>query len=173
MQTNNKGFTLVEMLVTLTILAVMSIFAYPMFTNQLINIEANKVKRMVITILKEAKATSYAYRTNVLVCFLNEESRCQKTGNQRLIAFYDKNNNKKYDINTDRLITSQPLSLKYGKLSLQAGNRDYIRFAAATGMPRGYFGNIKYCTNQKKSIHQFKVVFNQTGKFTISNISGC
>lgn len=173
MQTKKEGFTLIEMLVTLTILAVISVFAYPLFTNQLTNIEASKVKRMVVTTLKEAKASSYAYRTNVLVCFLDENNRCQKMGNQRLVSFYDNNHNKKYDMNTDSLITSNPLSLKYGKLRLQAGSRDYIRFAAETGMPRGHFGNIKYCTNQKRMIQQFKITFNQTGKFTVTNLSEC
>lgn len=165
---------MVELMVVLTIMAILALIAYPQFNYQFATAEANTVKRNLIMMVKEAKVSSYAYRSQVYLCLLNEGGECDKDGDTRIVVFYDNNDDKKFDSSIDELIESKALNLNYGGLSLNSANRQYIRFAYDTGMPRGHFGNIKYCSEDGSYDEvSFKLSFSQTGKVTINPDAGC
>lgn len=158
-----KGFTLVELMVTVAILAIIATIAAPAIVDQLASMEAKRIKNQLESTLKIAKAESFIRRQNLLVCLSDAGGRCNKNSDKNLLLFVDKNNNKVFDISTDYLLSKQGLNPKYGTLHLRAGKRHYVKFYGDTGKPRGHFGHIKYCPSPTYSQAMYQISFNQNG----------
>lgn len=161
--TDRKGFTLVELMITIILASIIVMMAVPAFHLLTERWEARRVHRAVFATLRFAKTNSFAMRQNVLVCFTDTKGKCDRDGNHRLISFYDKNDNNTYDKTQDILLDSYHLKLKYGSVGLRAGRRHYIRFWSNSGMPRGHFGHIRYCPNNQKPHNMYQISFSQSG----------
>ena len=162
-QNSNHGFTLLELIVTISVMAIIVSFAIPYIFTLLANMEAKRIRYGLENGLKQAKAESYIQRQNVMVCLSDINGRCDKDSNKTLLLFFDKNDNKHFDTGVDVLIEEQRLTPKYGSLHLRAGQRHYIRFAGDTGNPRGFFGHIKYCPRSIYSNVMYQISFSQSG----------
>ncbi len=159
-----KGFSLVELMVTITILAIIVTIGYPSLQQMLYNMEAKRLQNMIETTINRAKITSYMHHKRVFMCFLDKSAKCNRNGNQQLILFFDKNSNNKYDPNIDGLIQVNDLNLKYAKTYFRVSlGRHYSRFSADTGMPRGFFGRVEYCPVVDNNLNKYKMTFNQLG----------
>lgn len=159
-----QGFTLVELMVTVTVLAIIVSIATPAILNQLASMEAKRIKNQLESALRLAKAESLIRRQDVLVCLSNAGGRCHRDSDKTLLLFIDSNDNNHFDAQIDSLLSQQPLNLKYGKLSLRVGNkRHYTKFWGNSGTPRGHFGHIKYCPIATYSQAMYQISFNQTG----------
>lgn len=157
------GFTLVELIVTVAIMAIILTIAYPHIMTLLANMEAKRIRYEIVNTLKLAKSESYIQRQNVVVCLSDDNRRCEKDSNNALLLFFDKNNNQQFDSAVDVLIEEQRLKPKYGSLHLRAGQRHYVRFAGDSGNPRGFFGHIKYCPRSIYNQSMYQISFNQAG----------
>lgn len=160
---SQSGFNLIELIVTVLILAIIATIAAPAILTQLASMEAKRVRKQLESTLKIAKAESFIRRQNLLVCLSDAGGRCNKNSNKNLLLFVDKNNNKDFDVSTDYLLSKLSLSPKYGTLHLRAGKRHYVRFYGDTGKPRGHFGHIKYCPSSTYSQAMYQISFNQGG----------
>lgn len=158
-----QGLTLIELVITLTIFAILASIATPSIIGQLAAMEAKKVRHEITNTLKSAKAESLIRHQNVFVCLIDESHHCKKDGNHALLMFLDKNNDNKYSAGVDELLSESQLGLKYATVHLRAGNRDYTRFSADSGNPRGFMGHIKYCPKAAFDAHKYKVSFNMAG----------
>lgn len=159
-----QGFTLVELIMTVAILAIIVTIATPIIQTQLARMEAKRIKGQLTSTLSLAKAESYTRKENVLVCLSDTEGHCHRDGDKMLLVFVDKSNSKNFNPQIDLLISQQPLNLKYSKLSLRVGNRrHYIKFWGNSGTPRGHFGHIKYCPTVAYNKAMYLISFNQTG----------
>lgn len=159
-----QGFTLVELIITVSILAIIMTMAAPAIQTKLARMEAKRIKHQLENSLALAKAESYIRKENVLVCLSNAGGRCHRDGSKMLLVFIDKNGSKNYDDQVDVLITQQSLNPKYSKLSLRVGNkRHYTKFWGNSGTPRGHFGHIKYCPTVDYNKAIYLVSFNQAG----------
>lgn len=159
-----KGFTLVELIVTVAILAIIATIATPAIFRQLASMEAKRVKSQLEGSLSMAKAESYIRRQNVWLCLSNAGGRCDRNSDKTLLLFIDSNGNNHFDTQVDSLLSEQPLNLKYGKLRLRVGNqRHYTKFWGDSGNPRGHFGHIKYCPTSSYSTAMYQISFSQTG----------
>ncbi|WP_460854538.1 pilus assembly FimT family protein, partial [Psychrobacter pocilloporae] len=98
-----NGFTLVELIVTVTVLAIIVAIATPSILTQLTRMEAKRVKTQLENALALAKAESYITRQDVLVCLSNDGIQCDRNSDNMLILFVDKNGNKNFDTNADTL----------------------------------------------------------------------
>lgn len=175
------GFTFFELAIVLAILSVVSLLAYPTVKNQLAKYEANQISRILKMSFKQAKMMSYASKNTVSLCLLNESSvnnsvSCDNEQAQALILFFDTNQSNNYEPNQDLLIDKQDLDLTYGSVELKAGRRKIVQFWQDTGMPRGYFGHIKYCSTYNNA-YSFQFSFSQMGRTTLKQEpeynSGC
>lgn len=160
----NQGFTLIELMVTLTILTIIITIAAPAIQKQLASMEAKRVKSQLENTLTLAKAESYTRRENVLVCLSDTNKHCHRDADKALLLFIDKNGNNDFDAATDFLLIQRSLNLRYSKLSLRVGaKRHYIKFWGDSGTPRGHFGHIKYCPTVAYNTAMYLISFNQTG----------
>jgi len=158
-----RGYNLVELMVTVTILAIIATIAAPAIVDQLASMEATRIKNQLESTLKISKAESLIRRQNLLVCLSGAGGRCNKNSDKNLLLFVDKNNNKVFDTSTDYLLSKQSLNPKYGTLHLRAGKRHYVKFYGDTGKPRGHFGHIKYCPSPTYNQAMYQISFNQNG----------
>ena len=161
---SSQGFTLVELIVTLAVLAIMIAIATPVIQTQLARMEAKRIKHQLKQTLTLAKAESYISRQDVIVCLSNIGGRCHRNSDKTILLFVDKNNNKHFDAQVDLLLKEQSLNLKYSKLSLRVGGgRHYTKFWGDSGKPRGHFGHIKYCPTVAYNEAMYQISFNHRG----------
>lgn len=159
-----KGFTLVELIVTLAIIAIIVTIATPFMLRQLATMEAKRIRYALSNTLKVAKAESLIRRKNLILCLSNDNSRCNRNSNEVLLLFIDNNRNNHFDQGTDQLVEQQHLSPKYATIHLRVGSRrHYTKFWGNSGKPRGHFGHIKYCPTSVHNSVKYQISFNQAG----------
>ncbi|WP_438950006.1 GspH/FimT family pseudopilin [Psychrobacter submarinus] len=159
----DQGFTLVELIVTVCVLAIIAIIAAPSILTQLANMESKRIRYDISSMLATAKAESYLRRQNLIVCLSDSAGRCHKNSNKAMLLFFDHNDNQHFDTSTDELLEQQRLSPRYAQLHLRAGNRHYIKFWGDSARPRGFFGHIKYCPTSSYNQSKYQISFNQGG----------
>lgn len=160
----NRGFTLVELLVTILVSAIIMTLAFPSIMTQLSAMEAKRVRYDIINTMLSAKSESLLRRQDVLVCLSDLNGRCDKEGSKQLLLFIDKNDNNHFDDGADVLLETHHLNPKYATVHLRAGNRHYIKFWGDSGQPRGFFGHIKYCPTSIYNTTMYQVSFSQIGR---------
>lgn len=174
---NNCGFTLVELIITVCVLAIIAVIATPNIMTQLAKMEAKRIRYAITTTLSMAKAESYTRRQNLILCLSDSAGRCNKNHDGSILLFIDNNDDKNFDADTDELFDQQRLDPKYARLQLRAGNRHYIKFWGDSGKPRGFFGHIKYCPTSTYNQTMYQISFNQVGiikyKPNESHPTGC
>lgn len=158
-----SGFGLVELTITLTILAVVISIAAPSIIGQLAAMEAKRFRFEATNMLKLAKSESLIRHQNVFVCLTNNSGVCHKDGSQSLLLFLDKNNNNQYNAGVDLLLSESQLGLIYATVHLRASDRDYTRFSADSGKSRGFMGHINYCPSSAFKNNSYQVSFNMSG----------
>lgn len=161
---NSQGFTLIELVLTLLILGLLSAIAVPSFIGVLQSWEAKQIRNQITNAFRTAKTHSYRQRQNTIMCLANADYQCHKQAEDYLLIFTDRDNNHQYDKATNLMILQQPLQLDYGRVYLAAGGRHYIKFFGDSGLPRGHFGHIKYCSNDRLTTsNRFQISLNQQG----------
>ena len=164
---NEYGFNLVELIVTVTVLAIIAMIAAPSILTQLAKMEAKRIKNQIDNTLTLAKAESYIRRQDLLVCLSNSGGLCHRDSYKKLLLFLDKNHNNNFDVGVDDLLEEQSLNPKYGTLYLRVGNnRHYTKFWGDSGKPRGHFGHFKYCPTSTYNHTMYQISFSQIGRVT-------
>ena len=164
---NEHGFNLVELIVTVAVLAIIAIIATPYVLEQLARMEAKRIEGQIKSTLALAKAESYIRRQDLLVCLSNNGSICDRDSYKKLLLFLDKNNNKNFDLGVDDLLEEQALEPKYSTLYLRVGDkRHYTKFWGDSGKPRGHFGHFKYCPTSTYNHTMYQISFSQGGRVT-------
>jgi len=164
---NERGFTLVELIVTIAVLAIITMIATPYILKQLARMEAKRIESQIRNTLTLAKAESYIRRQDLLVCLSNNSAICDRDSYKQLLLFLDRNNNKNFDLGVDDLLEEQALEPKYSTLYLRVGDkRHYTKFWGDSGKPRGHFGHFKYCPTSTYNHTMYQISFSQGGRVT-------
>ena len=161
-----QGFTLVELIVTLSIMGIITAMVTPVILTKLADMEAKSIRYTLVNTLKLAKAESFVRRKDLIMCLSDNGGICHKDSSKSLLLFIDNDDNKNFEDGTDTLVHMQVLNPKYALLKLRAGGRHYVRFAGDSGKPRGFFGHIKYCPSVHFNAAQYQISFSQGGMIT-------
>ena len=144
-----KGFTLIELMVSVSVTSILALIAVPNFSDFIIKMrvdsEISKLHRMLL-ITRNAAINS---GQKAIICPLDESFQCTDQWQNELSVFVDANDNKKFDTNEKIISVREQINtsdkLLYGK------SRNKITFKP-TGQLSGLAnGTFRYCPSIHKS----------------------
>lgn len=157
-----KGVTFMEVMVVITVITIMVVLGYPSFRQMMHSMESKRVRSYVMMALKEARMLSFTERQNLIVCLANEHNQCHNRATQKVILFKDNDDNQRFD--EGELLKEYDLNAKYGSIEMNvSARRHYMRYFGDTGVPRGHFGHIKYCSLQGQTRLNHKTTITAVG----------
>lgn len=147
MMVDKKGFTLMEMMVVITILAIIMVLAYPSLRNLLHSMESKRIKSTIMMATKEARVLSFSHRQDVVLCLADENNQCHNRATHKLILFNDHDDNQRLD--DGELLREYELQARYANIEMNvSARRHHMKYFGDSGVPRGHFGHIRYCSSE-------------------------
>lgn len=161
-----RGFTIVELMVTLAIAAILLAVAVPSFTLFAQKRAISQKTVQVRNALELARGLVLSQRQVWTVCTVDASNSCVSSAGLRLLVFRDDNDDK--DFNTGEML-HQDIDIDSIELEISASGRPYIRFARSGEALES--GNIEVCsTNQAVDYGRQAIVF-RSGRIRLSNDS--
>lgn len=162
------AFHLIELSITLSILALLTALATPNFSNQFQKNNAESLAREVRALLTSARYTAITHNQRMTLCGINNSRVCTRDNFTTAAVFQDKNNNRAID--SDEEVYYETQIDFNGQLQLRASNSRFIAFK-----PSGYaqpFGSIFICTADKNKKNFQRVTVSRAGKIYIARKTG-
>ena len=167
-----KGFTLVELIVTLAVLAIMTSIALLYFHETMAKQEIKNITHKLISSIQLAKSHAAIHHTNVVICPSQNRVNCQASyWNSGFIVFLDVNKNRQVDTG-EKIIDTQSTELKYGNLDWRGTlSIPSLTFQASNGLPNGSNGSFYYCSTYQQT--HYKILLSRMGHTRIENPLTC
>ncbi|WP_151981288.1 GspH/FimT family pseudopilin [Acinetobacter guerrae] len=170
MKNKNIGFSLMEISIVLTIMAVIASFAIPSYHQYMASQEAKKVPQILTLHIQKAKHESLLSKQNIILCASTTFKECDNNWTNGYILFVDQNKNRNYDPN-ETVLAVEPLQLKYGSLSWQGFGNKKIIFESTSGLPLASNGTFRYCSAQYS--HHRKLTLSRMGHARNESLKTC
>ena len=167
-----NGFTLIELIITIAIVAIITTLALPHFHEIMAKQETIKTSHKLISSIQLAKSHATLQHSNVVICPSQDKLNCQiNHWNSGFIVFLDSNKNRQVNA-SERIILTESTDLKYGNLNWRGTlSIPSLTFQAANGLPIGSNGSFYYCSTHQQSPH--KIILSNMGHVRIENSSTC
>ncbi|WP_130802336.1 GspH/FimT family pseudopilin [Acinetobacter ihumii] len=174
---NNKifGFSLVEMSVVMTIIAIITSLALPSYHRYMASQEAKQVPQTLTLHIQKAKQESLLYRQNIILCATSTFDECNSDWSNGYMLFIDQNKNRSYD-RDEQILSSMTMPLKYGALTWRgAGTNQRMRssmlvFEGSVGLPIASNGTFRYCSSYN---HHQNLVLSRMGQSRVEQPNAC
>ena len=161
-----KGITLIEMLVVLMIVAMVLVMATPMYDHHRARIDAETSMAQLQTAIQMARLSALSYGVPVTLCPSQDKEHCQGDWSQGLMVFTDPEQAHQMTKESHVLRVFQ-LNLPRAQLSLRAfPESHYVTF-----LPRGYNhrqNGTFYYTDRQVGIYQ-RLIINRMGRVRLAN----
>ena len=163
----SRGFTIVELMVTVAIAAILLAVAVPSFTSFAQKRAVSQKTVQVRNALELARGLALSQRQILTVCTVDASNSCVSSEGLRLLVFRDDNDNKDFDTGE---ILQQDVDINSIALQMSASfGRSYMRFARNGEALES--GNIEVCsTNQAVDYGRQAIVF-RSGRIRLSSDS--
>ncbi|MCJ8320659.1 MAG: GspH/FimT family pseudopilin [Colwellia sp.] len=141
-----KGFTLVELMVSIIILAVLTAIVVPNFNEFVIKIRVDNEISQLHRLLLIARNSAINANQDVTLCPLDANYHCSTDWQNQIVVFIDINDDKIFSPESNEVIIRMKPAIKIAD-KLQYGlTRNRIKFAP-TGRTTGWGSNgtLKYC----------------------------
>lgn len=165
------GFTLFELLITICILTIITLFAIPSYQHLKARQEAKNTIYQLDSLIRQNRIEAMSRHQDLVICSSQDGKNCAiGQWNHYLLTYSDQNHNRLLDTQ-EAILSTITLQLKYGALSLRnALHRNIITFKAENGLPQGYMGSFHYCSQYDTALDQ-KIVMNMMGNSRIERRS--
>ena len=160
--TNDKGFTLLEMLFVLVIAAVLLSIATPTLQAISAQSKAKNSIHKLSGILRNARNHAIHHQTPVLVCPSKDGTHCLSQGwQQGIMVFVDDNQNRQAEP-AETMVYFQSPFIEHAKLSWNGLKNDIL--FSALGLPSGSAGTFVYCPNSDDAQYAHALIISFSGK---------
>lgn len=158
---DNSGFSLIELLITLSIVAILALVVTPSFTSQTSKNDAKAVIQRLSGLVRVARNHAIYHQKNTIMCPSHDGQTCSQRWQDGALVFQDNNDNKLPDANESVVRFNAPLSDK-GTLNWTA-NRNYLTFSGQ-GLTGSSAGSFIYCPGDNNSKHAHALIISFSGK---------
>jgi type IV fimbrial biogenesis protein FimT len=166
---NKKGFTLIELMVVLSIIGILTSLALPSFESFIRKQESSGQINHLYTSLYLARSEAVKRNQTVTICKSSTKSHCGGDWSDGWLMFEDINNNGSFDLG-ESLITTGQLKTGYTLRWSAFGSTSYIRFDK-NGMTASHNGTFKLCPADKDDRFASAVIVSKTARIRISQDS--
>ena len=168
----NKAFTLVELIVVISVLTILTTIAAPFFQEYQAKQEANSIYHKINAVNRYARSQSAILRQNIVICPTLNLSSCQANQwSHAWLVFIDNNKNRQVD-SDEKILHVDQLKLKYGQLDWRGAlSIPSVSYQAQTNLPIGSNGSFYYCS--LKSSKHYKIVLSKMGHLRKEDLSSC
>lgn len=160
-----RGFSLLELLITLAVVAIVAAFSLPSLNMLLQRGQQRAAASELISIINLSRNTAIQEQVSVTLCPINEKGKCSKDWDQPLVAFRDPMR-KREASQSDQVL--RILDLGNDGITIgRTGIRDYFRFRPS-GLAEEAIGNIVWCPKNRNSNFAFQIRINMGGRPLVS-----
>jgi type IV fimbrial biogenesis protein FimT len=159
---HQRGITLLDLLTTLSISAILSTAAFSGLSELKANFSVMADKNSLLTLVKSARQTAITRNTYTIICHLRN-NECTEFSSP-LTAFTDRNNNRSLDPD-EKTISLIKIS---ESANIYWNRHKSIRFEPS-GHAGGFNGTLKYCSGNK----EFNVIISRTGRTRTEDDTSC
>ncbi len=164
-----KGFTFIELMVSIAILSILAAIVLPNFTSYLaktrVDSEISQLHRLLLT----ARNSAINFDQNVILCPLDQNNHCITDWQGELSVFIDVNDNDIFEPLENEILIQVKSPISSGE-KLQYGlYRNRIKFAP-TGHTIGWGSNgtLKYCPEGFEHLSR-AIIVATSGRFYLSH----
>ena len=159
----NKGFTLLECLFVLSILAIFSGLSLPQFNNMIERKQSELALKKIADGIEIARNTAIKTGYMVTLCPSVNQINCGGQWHEGNIVFTDFNQNHQFD-KEDRLLLNIQHSGLPGTIKWRAfQNRQYLQITPL-GFTHNQNGNFTFCSQDLDPYKALQLVINRTGR---------
>lgn len=143
-----KGFTLIELMVSVSITSILAAIAVPNFSNFIVKMRVDNEISQLHRMLLITRNTAINSGHKAIICPLDNSSQCTTQWQNKLSVFVDVNNNKLFDVN-EKVIKVRA-KITTGDALIYGKKRNKITFKP-TGQLSGLAnGTFRYCPQSHK-----------------------
>ncbi|MBU3070686.1 GspH/FimT family pseudopilin [Aestuariicella sp. G3-2] len=163
-QQNSRGFTLLELLVSLTIISILLLSALPGMSHLLNKNEADSSISTVFRAWQHARSLAATRSQRVLLCGSDDGLHCKKQWKDQLILFVDNNNN--YQPDNDETLQRYEFNHSRGNLQTRVGfGKNYVIIDPLGKAP--LTGSFLLCNPDEPSLER-KISWNMAGRLYLT-----
>lgn len=164
-----NGFSLTELLVTLSITSILLTSAAPMFRGILLNNRAASLTNNLLTALQIARSEAIKRNQDVTICKSNDSQTCSGNWSDGWIIFSDLDHDRRLDVlNGDSLIQVQKYAGIEFHINWNAFRSDnYIQYSAE-GFIHSNNGTFSLCPPGNDAHYARAIIINRVGRARVS-----
>jgi type IV fimbrial biogenesis protein FimT len=157
------GFTLLELLCTLTIISILYSVAIPSFQSFIASTQRNTLEQKLFTLIQYTRSKAAFQATNVILCPSTNQTDCINDWQQPLIIFSDPNDNKRRD-NAEIIDRIENIAQKNYPIRWRAsGTSRYLRYVS-DGSTVYQNGTFTLCPAIDNIEHISKIIVYRSGR---------
>lgn len=170
----HQAFTLLELIITITILAIISMIAIPSFNSFRERQELAQLFPLIQQNVNLARNIAQISHNRIIICSSGTMKQCENNQwNKGILIFTDLNSNKKIDSN-EMVHQSIQTHFKYGDVKWNGGatSPNVVTFQGDSGLPLGSQGNFSYCSLNNSKNNRY-IPLSYMGHIRVENSGKC